>query len=275
MLQIGLLGRDRGRLVAVALALFALACETPDPESTDTGPVEQTRPNIVYIMADELGYADLSSYGRTNYSTLALDRLVAESTRFAQAYAIAPVCSPTRVGLMTGRYPARTRAGIFEPLRADFPNEGLDPGGTALFSRLRAAGYSTGMVGKWHLGRNAEFWPLVQGFEHWFSTLSGGADYVSHTATSPTEPDGPYDLYQDGEEYHVEGYHTELFRDQAATFLRATETPFFLNLEYNAPHWPWQQPGDPAYPEGAHPVTSGGSPETYAGTVVLNNDPES
>ena len=174
MLQIGLLGRDRGRLVAVALALFALACETPDPESADTGPVEQTRPNIVYIMADELGYADLSSYGRTNYSTLALDRLVAESTRFAQAYAIAPVCSPTRVGLMTGRYPARTRAGIFEPLRADFPNEGLDPGGTALFSRLRAAGYSTGMVGKWHLGRNAEFWPLAQGFEHWFSTLSGG-----------------------------------------------------------------------------------------------------
>ena len=90
---------------------------------------------------------------------------------------------------------------------------------------------------------------------------------MSHTATSPTEPDGPYDLYQDGEENHMEGYLTELFTEQAATFLRATETPFFLNLEYNAPHWPWQQPGDPAYPEGAHPVTSGGSPETYAGMM--------
>lgn len=253
--------------MATALAFVALACETQGPERADTVSVEQARPNIVYIMADDLGYADLSSYGRTDYATPALDQLAAEGTRFAQAYAIAPVCTPTRVGLMTGRYPARTRIGTFEPLRTLFIDEGLEPTATMLPRRLQSAGYRTGMVGKWHLGRQPEASPGAHGFERSFSTLGGGTDYVSHRATAPGAPDGPYDLYQDGEEHHVEGYLTELFTEQAIAFLQSTEEPFFLNLEYNAPHWPWQQPGDPAYPEGADPVTHGGSPEIYAGMM--------
>jgi len=227
---------------------------------------QSPRPNIVYIMADDLGYADLSGYGRKDYSTPALDKLASEGTRFTQAYAIAPVCTPTRVGLMTGQYPARHRAGLWEPLRVQ-SGEGLDPKAPTLSKRLREAGYHTGLVGKWHLGREPEYRPSEHGFQQWFAILSGGADYITHRATDPGNPVGPHDLYHNGEEVHTEGYLTDLFTAQAEAFLRSAGEPFFLNLEYSAPHWPWQQRGDPAHPADKDPSTYGGSPEIYAGMM--------
>ena len=248
-------------LILIALIFTLTSCGTKAPQAGDS------KPNIIYIMADDLGYGDLSGYGRKTYATPTLDKLAAEGTRFTQAYAIAPVCTPTRVGLMTGQYPARHRAGLWEPLRTSFKDEGLAPASSVLAKRLKAAGYHTGLVGKWHLGREARFSPSEHGFEKWFSILSGGADYVLHRATEPGNPSGPHDLYQNGNEVHAEGYLTDLFTVQAESFLRSTPQPFFLNLEYTAPHWPWQQRGDNAYPGDKDPATYGGSPETYAGMM--------
>jgi arylsulfatase A-like enzyme len=223
-------------------------------------------------MTDDLGYGDLSGYGRKDYSTPTLDRLAAEGTRFTDAYAIATVCTPTRVGLMTGQYPARHRAGLWEPLRITFPGEGLDPSLPTLARRLHDAGYHTGLVGKWHLGREAGLLPNDHGFDQWYAILSGGADYVLHRATDPGNPAGPHDLYQDGKEVKTEGYLTDIFTEQAEAFLRSAPQPFFLNLEYSAPHWPWQQRGDPGYPDDKDPSTHGGSPEIYAGMMKALDD---
>jgi len=247
--------------VAVILILMSSACSAEKPQEP-----QSRRPNIIYIMADDLGYGDLSGYGRKSYSTPALDKLASEGTRFSQAYAIAPVCTPTRVGLMTGQYPARHRTGLWEPLREQ-PGEGLDPSMPTLARRLRDAGYHTGLVGKWHLGREPKFWPAEHGFDQWFSILSGGADYVLHRSTGPESPAGPHDLYQDGKEVHTDGYLTDLFTSQAESFLRSAREPFFLNLEYSAPHWPWQQRGDAPYPDDKNPSTHGGSPEIFAGMM--------
>jgi arylsulfatase A-like enzyme len=234
--------------------------QTPEEEKPE-------RPNILYIMADDLGYGDLSGYGRKDYATPALDKLASEGTRFTQAYAIAPVCTPTRVGLMTGQYPARHRAGLWEPIRTKFKNEGLDPAVPTVARGLRDAGYHTGLVGKWHLGMEPGLRPTDHGFEQSFSILSGAADYVTHRATEPGDPNGSHTLFQNGEEVHTNGYLTDLFTEQAESFLRSAKQPFFLNLEYNAPHWPWQRRGDPAYPEGKDPASYGGSPQIYAGMM--------
>ncbi|MBI3082565.1 MAG: sulfatase-like hydrolase/transferase [Gemmatimonadetes bacterium] len=120
------------------------------------------RPNLLFIMADDLGYGDLSLTGRTDYQTPVLDALARQGTVLTQAYSAAPVCTPTRVALMTGRYPARTRAGLFEPLTTH--PEGLPPEPFTLARLIKAQGYETALIGKWHLGLLPEFHPHRQGF---------------------------------------------------------------------------------------------------------------
>jgi arylsulfatase A-like enzyme len=260
---------------ALLALILSFGCRNAGPEPAATQPSDNSssrRPNIVYIMADDMGYADLSGYGRKDYETPALDRLAAEGMRFTQAYAIAPVCTPTRVGLMTGRYPARTRAGLWEPLRTSYNTEGLDTSSSVLARRLRDAGYHTGLVGKWHLGWEPRFSPSEHGFDSWFAIMSGGADYVLHRATDPSNPAGDHDLYQDGQPVRKDGYLTDLFTEGAEAFLRTAREPFFLNLEYTAPHWPWQQRGDAGYPADKNPATHGGSPEIYAGMMRALDD---
>jgi arylsulfatase A-like enzyme len=242
----------------LAMSVLVTACSYP--------PAAPERPNILYIMADDLGYGDLSGYGRKDYVTPSLDKLAAEGMRFTQAYAIAPVCTPTRVGLMTGQYPQRHRAGLWEPLRTQFKNEGLDPKILSLARRLHDAGYNTGIVGKWHLGMEPGMRPSDHGYDRWYSILSGGADYITHRVSEPGDSTRGVNLFQDGKEVQTEGYLTDLFTAQAEGFLRSAKQPFFLNLEYNAPHWPWQQRGDVAWPEGKQP-TAGGSPEIFAGMM--------
>ena len=110
----------------------------------------QGRPNVLFILADDLGYGDLSSYGRPDYSTPVLDRLATQGMKFTSAYAAAPVCTPTRVAFMTGRYPQRTEVGLQEPLTASSPPVGLPAGQPTVASRMRAAGYETALIGKWH-----------------------------------------------------------------------------------------------------------------------------
>lgn len=232
---------------AAAAALHAL---TP----RDARAQPQPRPNLLYIMSDDLGYGDLGITGRTDYATPILDAFAREGVRLTQAYCAAPVCTPTRVGLNTGRYPARTRAGLLEPITSS--PDGLAATPKTLARLIKEAGYETALIGKWHLGARPEFHPLRHGYDEFYGFLGGASDYASHRGL------------QDGEQpANVEGYLTDLLTDRAVQYVtRAHRQPFFLNLEYNAPHWPWQGPGDPPYPDSVA-LTSGGSPAVYARMV--------
>lgn len=224
------------------------------------------RPNLLLIMADDLGYADLGVTGRTDYRTPAIDAFAREGTRLTQAYASAPVCTPTRVALMTGRYPARTRAGLFEPLTTS--PDGLPPDPPTLPRLLKDRGYETGLIGKWHLGLAPEFHPLRHGFDEFYGFLGAAADYASHVDTEA----GRSTFYDGHQLVRTDGYLTDLFSSRAVAFIgRRRETPFFLSLQYNAPHWPWQGPGDPPYPDSVG-ATAGGSPTTYARMVQRLDD---
>jgi arylsulfatase A-like enzyme len=202
---------------------------------------QRPRPNIVFISADDMGFGDLSGYGRADYQTPVLDRLAAEGTRFTQAYSIAPICTPTRVGFMTGRYPARHEAGLREPLTGSPADRavGLDPSHPTVSSLLKRAGYTNALFGKWHLGVAPQFHPNRHGFDEFFGPLSGAVDYVSHTDAS-----GAHDLYRNDKPVEVEGYLTDRLADEAVRFIRERREPFFLSHQGTAPHSPWQRRGD-------------------------------
>lgn len=230
----------------------------------------QTRPNIIYIMADDLGYADLSCYGRKDYSTPNLDKLASQGMKFTNAYAGAPLCTPTRTSFMTGRYPARTPVGLREPLTSSSADSivGLTPDYTSLPSLLKKAGYQTHLIGKWHLGFAPASSPVKNGFDEFFGFNGGGLDYVSHT-----DPSGQNDLYENETPVRKEGYMTTLIKEKTIEILKRKHTrPFFISLMFNAPHWPWQAEGDTAYPRGITNWRAGGSAATYAAMVKAMDD---
>src|SRR6185436_15299832 len=145
---------------------------------------KNSRPNIIYIMADDLGYADLSCYGRKDYQTPNLDKLCSQGIKFMNAYATAPVCTPTRVAFFTGRYPAHLTVGLYEPI-AEGHNDslvGLSPENPSIAQLLKKVGYETYLVGKWHLGYKPQFNPIVNGFDYFFGFNTGATDYISHTS---------------------------------------------------------------------------------------------
>ena len=229
------------------------------------------QPNIVFIMADDLGYADLSCYGRREYVTPNIDSLAAHGTKFLQAYASSAVCSATRTALVTGRYQYRLRVGLEEPLRNSTPHIGLPPEHPTLPSLLRAAGYGTTLIGKWHLGRLPEFGPLKSGYDHFWGFRGGALDYFTHKygiADSDTD-----DLWDGDAKIHQAGYLTDLLGDRALSTIGAyakTGQPFFLSLHFNAPHWPWEGPADEAESQRLRDLFDydGGSQKTYAGMVT-------
>src|SRR6185369_9015201 len=134
-------------------------------------------PNIVFIMADDLGYADVSCYGRRDYTTPNIDSLAAQGMKFMQAYANSAVCSATRTALITGRYQYRLPVGLEEPIAtASTRKIGLPPEHPTLPSLLHKAGYGTTLVGKWHLGRLPDFGPLQSGYDHFYGFRGGALD---------------------------------------------------------------------------------------------------
>jgi arylsulfatase A-like enzyme len=226
----------------------------------------QTRPNIIYIMADDMGYADLSCYGRKDYKTPNLDKLAAQGIKFINAYAGAPLCTPTRASFMTGRYPARIPIGLREPLVDS--TVGLTRDVPSLATLMKKAGYETYLVGKWHLGFSPESSPMKNGFDEFFGFHGGSIDYISHT-----DPDGNSDLYENDKPVVKEGYMTDLLSEKALEILsRPHSKPFFLSFMFNAPHWPWQAPGDSVYPLSVPKWIAGGSPKTYAAMVKAMDD---
>jgi len=225
----------------------------------------QSRPNIIYIMADDLGYADLSCYGRKDYQTPHLDKLATQGVKFLNAYAGGPVCTPTRTSFMTGRYPARTPVGLREPL--DWTKKdslmGLTPDQTSVATLLKRNGYETYLVGKWHLGFSPAMSPMKNGYDEFFGFNGGGIDYISHT-----DPSGNNDLYENDKPVTKDGYITDIIMEKTLDILlRPHNKPFFITVMFNAPHWPWQAPGDSVYAKGNNNWRAGGSAATYANMV--------
>jgi len=194
------------------------------------------RPNVIFILADDLGWGDLSCYGRPDYRTPNLDRLAWQGTRFTDAYSASAVCTPTRCAFITGRYPGRLKIGLIEPLPASNHNVGLDPAHPTVASILKTAGYETALIGKWHLGFRPEWGPNAHGFDEFFGVLSGAVDYHLHK-TGLGQPD----LYENLTPVERSGYLTDLLTDRAVSYIKRRRTaPFYLSLHYTAPHWPWQ-----------------------------------
>lgn len=228
------------------------------------------RPNIIYIMTDDMGYGDLSCYGQKNYTTPNLDKLAAQGVKFLNAYAAAPVCTPTRVALMTGRYPARTPVGLMEPLRSPELDSayGLTREIPSLPRLMKTGGYETALIGKWHLGFTREQSPVQNGFDYFFGIHGGGADYFSYRSNVGRA----YDLYENDELVYPHGYLTELITQKSVEFIRQKHSkPFFLDISFNAPHWPWQGPSDVAYPDSVD-FRAGGSPSVYAAMMKSLDD---
>jgi arylsulfatase A-like enzyme len=231
-------------------------------------------PNFVFILADDLGHADLGCYGGRTPCSPELDRMAAEGLRFTDGYANSPVCSPTRFALMTGRFQYRLRGGNDEPIASRHRGSavlGLPPTHPTLPSLLRDAGYATALVGKWHLGFLPHFGPLKSGYGEFFGAMSGGLDYFTHRDSA-----GHLDLYEGETERDRAGYLTDLISERAVEFIRrprGRDVPFLLSVHYTAPHWPWETRDDEAEARVLEKIahTDGGSVQTYL-TMVRHMD---
>ncbi|MFI8359316.1 sulfatase-like hydrolase/transferase [Streptomyces sp. NPDC085612] len=199
------------------------------------------RPNILFILGDDLGWADLSSYGSPNIRTPHLDTLARQGVRFTDAYSGSATCSPTRFSLYTGRYPGRTPGGLAEPI-AD-RTAGLDPTHPTLASLLKEAGYATALIGKWHAGYLPDHSPTRSGWDTFFGNFGGALEYYSKLGLG-----GEYDLYEGDATYKDLRYYTRIITERASEYVTRDHggKPWLLNLNFTTPHWPWIADGDTA-----------------------------
>jgi arylsulfatase A-like enzyme len=201
------------------------------------------RPNIVLIITDDMGYGDLGSYGSPDIKTPNIDGLATAGVRFTQFYANGPTCTPTRAGLITGRY--QQRFAMERPLgHATSPDGalGLPSTGWSLPQLLQNHGYDTALIGKWHLGYLPQFSPKAHGFMSFFGFKAGYIDYYQHTDNG-----GQPDLFENDAPVKVDGYMTDLITERSVSYIDAhAKSPFFLEVAYNVPHWPYQVPDQPS-----------------------------
>ncbi|WP_406197024.1 sulfatase-like hydrolase/transferase [Streptomyces sp. NBC_01017] len=230
-------------------AVTAVAAATTPAAAAEAAPAERPfkarrpgasgrRPNILVILGDDLGWADLSSYGAPHIRTPNLDRLARQGVRFTNAYSGSATCSPTRFSLYTGRYPGRTPGGLAEPIanRA----QGLDPTHPTLASLLKKAGYATALIGKWHCGWLPDHSPTKSGWDEFFGNFGGVLEYFSKLGQL-----GTYDLYEGDAEYKDLRYYTTVLTERAVEYVsRDHDAPWLLNLNFTTPHWPWLAEGD-------------------------------
>ncbi|RFU82857.1 twin-arginine translocation pathway signal protein [Streptomyces triticagri] len=250
----GLSRRTFGGAVGAAAALGlsgGTAAAAPGGEAVRERPFRAAtgrhspRPNILFILGDDLGWADLSSYGSTHIRTPNLDRLGRQGVRFTDAYSGSATCSPTRFSLYTGRYPGRTEGGLAEPIADN--SVGLEPTHPTLASLLRDSGYATALIGKWHCGYLPDYSPTKSGWDEFFGNFGGALEYYSKLGG-----DGSYDLYRgsvrEGDaEYKDLRYYTRILTERAEDHVRRgrdRDEPWLLNLNFTTPHWPWIADGD-------------------------------
>lgn len=202
-----------------------------------SGRAAEGKPNILYIVADDLGWKDVGYHG-SDIKTPTLDKLAADGARLEQFYA-QPMCTPTRACLMTGRYPLRY--GLQTLVIPSGHSYGLPTDEWLLPQALKEAGYKTAIVGKWHLGHaDPKFWPRQRGFDFQYGPLIGEIDYFSH------EQHGVVDWYRDNKLVKEKGYSTKLLGDAAVKLIEEHDvaTPLYLYLAFNAPHTPYQAPAE-------------------------------
>jgi arylsulfatase A-like enzyme len=221
------------------------------------------KPNIVHIVADDLGWKDVGFNGCTDIKTPNIDALAAGGAKFTQFY-VQPMCTPTRACLMTGRYPFRY--GLQTAVIPSVSAYGLDTAEWLMPQCLKEAGYKTAIIGKWHLGHaDKKYWPRQRGFDHQYGAMIGELDYFTHSEH------GVLDWFRDNEPVKEEGYTTTLLGNDAVKYLEAQDasTPFYLYLTFNAPHTPYQAPKEyiDRYPAIADPTR-----QIYAGMVTCLDD---
>jgi arylsulfatase A-like enzyme len=223
--------------------------------SVDPKTAAGTQPNIIFVLLDDMGYADLGCMGAKDIRTPHIDRLASEGLKFADFYSNAPVCTPTRAAFITGRWQQRIgfewamgyTAEQYRRVDGQWMEEpdklalGLPSSEVTIAEMLKKAGYATGVFGKWHLGYQPEHNPTRHGFDEYFGVLLGHVDYYRYNYF-----DGTYAL-RDGEQpVKAEGYLTDLINRRAVEFVRKhAKQPFFLYVPYNALHWPFQPPDRP------------------------------
>jgi arylsulfatase A-like enzyme len=214
---------------------------------------ERRAPNLIVIVSDDQGYRDVGFNGGTDIPTPNLDRLAKGGVVFTDAYVTGAVCGPSRAGLITGRYPQRFGFGKTPAYRPGDPQEGLSTREQTLAEALRAHGYTSAAIGKWHLGAHDVFHPLHRGFDEFFGHLGGGKRFFPELLTRRTTTDARNEwesyhtwISRGFEPFRTTGYLTEEFNREALDFVRrraaTPEKPFFLYLAYNAPHAPFEAP---------------------------------
>ncbi|MBC7896921.1 MAG: sulfatase-like hydrolase/transferase [Cytophagaceae bacterium] len=248
---------------AVALVIASLWV----PSRLDGQGSTPTRPNVVLIITDDMGWADLGSYGARDVRTPNIDALARAGVRFTDFYSNGVLCTPTRAGLITGRYQQRYGLEVALPSEEAAGDRGLMASDYSLPKLLRTGGYATALVGKWHLGYKAELSPSAHGFDYFFGLKSGYHDYYTHRGS-----DGRPDLWENDKPVEVTGYMTDLITDRAMKFIeRSASRPFFIDVAYNAPHWPYQVPGKPSVAIGSarHLMPGDSATSTRADYVAM------
>lgn len=248
--------RPQSRLAALLLGFAAVL-------GLAAAAAAETPPNIIYIVADDLGHADTGYTGSPTIRTPALDALAATGARLTDFY-VQPMCTPTRAALMTGRYPLRygLQTGVI-------PGAGLYgiPQDEQLLPQvLQQAGYQTAMVGKWHLGHgSAEYWPMQRGFDSFYGALVGEIDHFDHAAH------GVPDWYRGNAPATDQGYDNILFADEAVKVIEDHDPakPLFLYLAFTAPHTPYQAPEDWL---AKYPGIADANAQAYASMVSIVDD---
>jgi arylsulfatase A-like enzyme len=254
-------------LVASVLALVAGALG-PAPAAASSAPAPTTsavasKPNIIHIVADDLGWKDVGFNGCADIKTPNIDKLAAEGARLNDFY-VQPMCTPTRACLMTGRYPFRY--GLQTAVIPSVADYGLDTSEVLMPQVLKDAGYATAIIGKWHLGHaDKKYWPKQRGFDYQYGAMIGELDYFTH------DEHGVLDWFRNNEPVREEGYTTTLLGKDAAKYIEAQDPakPFYLYLAFNAPHTPYQAPQDyiDRYASIADPTR-----RTYAAMVTCLDD---
>ena len=222
--------------------LFAALCGVA-LTSLHAQPAAPARPNIVLIITDDVGYGDIGSYGAPDIKTPNIDSLAKAGARFTDFYANASSCTPTRAGLISGRY--QQRFALERPMGHQTSADGkmgLPSTGRSLPQLLRNHGYATALIGKWHLGYLPQFSPQAHGFDAFFGFKSGYIDYYQHTDNG-----GQPDLFENDTPVKADGYMTDLITERSVKYITDhAKTPFFLEVAYNAAHWPYQVPDRPS-----------------------------
>ena len=230
----------RERDVAVLLVAAIVAIAVP----ISAQPAQ--RPNVVLIMTDDAGYGDFGSYGAPDVRTPNIDAIGRAGVRLTDFYANGATCTPTRTGLISGRY--QQRFGLEAPLGSQGQRDwerGLPASGRSLPQLLKTNGYATALVGKWHLGWKDEYSPNAHGFDYFFGIKSGFADYYHHSGGRDAPPGDA--LFENATPVTADGYLTDLITERSIRFIEThAGGPFFIDVAYNAPHWPYQRPGQPS-----------------------------